>query len=230
MVTYILYGFRWQRAPNSQAPGIRAYIALYNLLDAAAEYLQHPTTTAAVLNSFKLLDPNILTLLPNLQLIEQYDPEDLSPDAVSQPYAYVAAKIMAMGAKALSGAGLGLGVQEILQQDPGLSTAGREVFKKLRDELAPDSEIGWFIVYNGDPERSSEGSDGGSPVDDGEDYAMGSRGSEAATAYPIGSTVWSYSSSYDVKLHKVARQARENIWETDDNFFCRLRIFRNPEK
>ncbi|KLJ09349.1 hypothetical protein EMPG_15212 [Blastomyces silverae] len=188
MVTYILYGFRWNRASNPLAPGIRAYIALYNLLDAAAEYLQHPTTTASVLNSFKLLDPDILTHLPNLQLIEQYDPEDLSPDAVSQPYAYVAAKTMTMGAEALSGAGLGLRVQEILQQDPGLSTAGSEVFRKLRDELAPDSEIGWFVVYNGDPERTFEGSDGGSPVDDGEDDVMGSRGSEAATSYPIGST------------------------------------------
>ncbi|EER42547.1 flbE-like protein [Histoplasma ohiense] len=154
MVTYILYGFRWNRAANPLAPGIRAYITLCNILDAAAEYLQHPSTTTAVLNSFKLIDSNILTHLPDLELIEQYDPEDLSADAVSQPYAYVAAKTMTMGAKALSGAGLGLSLQDILQQDPGLSTAGTDVFKKLRDELAPDSEIGWFVVYNGDPERS----------------------------------------------------------------------------
>ncbi|KKZ62834.1 hypothetical protein EMCG_02829 [[Emmonsia] crescens] len=189
MVTYIVYGFRWNRAANPLAPGIRAYITLYNILDAAAEYLQHPTTTAAVLDSFKLIDPNILTDLPDLQFIEQYDPEDLSTDAVSQPYAYVAAKTMTMGAKALSGVGLGLRPQDILQQDPGLSTAGTEVFKKLRDELAPDSEIGWFVVYNGEPDRSCGSSDGGSSVVEREDYVVGSPGSKARTDYTVGSTV-----------------------------------------
>ncbi|OJD18959.1 hypothetical protein AJ78_01071 [Emergomyces pasteurianus Ep9510] len=170
MVTYILYGFRWNRAANISTQGIRAYIALNDLLDATAEYLQYPATTMAVLDSFKLIDPNILTHLPNLQLIEQYDPEDLTTDAVSQPYAYVAAKTMTMGARALSGAGLGLSPQDILQQDPGLSTAGTDVFKKLRDELAPDSEIGWFVVYNGEPERAYGSSCRDSSMMEGEDY------------------------------------------------------------
>ncbi|OAX81524.1 hypothetical protein ACJ72_04132 [Emergomyces africanus] len=177
MVTYILYGFRWNRAANPLAQGIRAYIALNNVLDAAAEYLQHPTTMAAVLDSFKHIDPNILTHLPNLQLIEQYDPEDLSTDAVSQPYAYVAAKSMTMGARALSRAGLGFSPQDILQQDSGLSTAGTDVFKKLRDELAPDSEIGWFVVYNGEPERLYESSGRDSSVMEGEDYGVCTAGS-----------------------------------------------------
>ncbi|KGM92698.1 AP-2 complex subunit sigma [Paracoccidioides brasiliensis Pb18] len=169
MVTYILYGFRWNRIASPSAYGIRAYIAIANIVDAAAEYLQHPITNAVILDSFKHIDPNILTHLPDLQLIEQYDPDDLSADAVSQPYAYVSAKTLTMGAKALSRTGLGLSLQEIVQLDPGLSTAGTEVFKKLKDELAPASEIGWFVVYNGEPERAYESSDESSSVAEDED-------------------------------------------------------------
>ncbi|KAK2810077.1 hypothetical protein FQN50_003271 [Emmonsiellopsis sp. PD_5] len=187
MVTYLVYGFRWIRAARPEAPGIRAYMFIFNLLDAASEYLQNPATNAAVVESFKRIDPNILSLLPDLQLLEQYDPDDISPDAVSQPHAYVAAKTLTMGAKSLGGAGLGFSLKEILEQDPGLSTAGTEVLAKLRDDISPDAEIGWFVVYNGDPVRSYESTYGGSSEGE-EEFALASSASKT-TDRTVESTV-----------------------------------------
>ncbi|KAK2786048.1 AP-2 complex subunit sigma [Onygenales sp. PD_12] len=189
MVTYLVYGFRWLRGARGPHPGIRAYMFIFNLLDAAAEYIQYPATSQTVLESFKRIDPNILSLLPDLQLLEQYDPDDVSPDAVSQPYAYVAAKTLTMGAKSLGGAGLGFSLKEILEQDPGLSTAGTEVLAKLRDDISPDAEIGWFLVYNGDPVRSCESTYGGSSEGE-EEFALASSASKATdrTVEPTSTT------------------------------------------
>src|SRR5687768_642034 len=114
MVVYILYGFRWTRAPGPRVNAIRPHIVLNNLLDAAAEYIQEPVTSRLILDSFKEADPDILTNLPDLQLIEQYDPEDTEPTAVSQPYAYIATKVIQMGSITPPAIGLSVNIEEIL--------------------------------------------------------------------------------------------------------------------
>ncbi|KAL1960840.1 hypothetical protein VTO42DRAFT_5823 [Malbranchea cinnamomea] len=160
MVVYILYGFRWPRIGNNQAPGIRAHVVSYNLLDAAADYLQEPATTKAILRSFKRIDPNIPYHLPGLRLIEQYDPEDISDAAVSQPYAYVACKVISIGdTSPQSEQILSLDLEDLVSKGPGLSAGALEAFGRLRDFLAPDAKIGWYVVYNGDPERAYPRSD-----------------------------------------------------------------------
>jgi AP-2 complex subunit sigma-1 len=124
----------------------------YNLLDAAPEYLQEPKTSKAVLQSLKRIDPNVPYHLPGLRLIEQYDPEDTSDAALSQPYAYVAANVTPIGdpdSKRI----LSLDLEEIISKGPDLLPVGVEALSRLRDFLAPGEKIGWWIVYNGDPER-----------------------------------------------------------------------------
>ena len=183
MVVYILHGFRWYRAANSRAPGIRAHIILSNLDDATAEYLQNQTTNRVIIESFQRADPGILSHLPDLQLIEQYDPEDVSsPTAVSQPYAFVAAKTHVFGDSTQPGGALSLDLDNIVSEGPGLSENGLEALSKLRDTLAPEEKIGWFIVYNGDPERrypgmGEESNEGG---DDVEMAAANKKGTENA--------------------------------------------------
>ncbi|PGH11020.1 AP-2 complex subunit sigma [Polytolypa hystricis UAMH7299] len=169
MVVYILYGFRWSRSPGYRVNGIRPHIVIHDILDAAAEYIQEPVTSRLILESFKKSDPDILTNLPDLQLIEQYDPEDTNPTAVSQPYAYIAAKAIQVGSVAPPGIGLGVSMDEILNEGPGLSPEGTQSLEKLKDNLVPDEKIGWFVVYNGDPER---------PVDDDEPVEADDEGAE----------------------------------------------------
>jgi AP-2 complex subunit sigma-1 len=94
-------------------------------------------------------------------LIEQYDPQDVSsPTAVSQPYAFVAAKVHVFGENMQHDGALNLDLDNIVSEGPGLSENGLEALSKLRDTLAPDEKIGWYIVYNGDPQRLYPGMDG----------------------------------------------------------------------
>ena len=162
MVVYVVYGFRWLRIPHSmQAPGIRAHIVTYNLLDAAADYLQEPATQAAILKSFKRIDPNIFYHMPGIRIIEQYDPNDTGDTALCQPYAYVAAKVITFDdGEPQPKQDLSLDMSKLVNEGPGLSDVGMAALERLRDFISPDQKIGWWIVYNGDPERwypSSEG-------------------------------------------------------------------------
>ncbi|KAI5288213.1 AP-2 complex subunit sigma [Ascosphaera aggregata] len=152
--TYVLYGFRWYRAASSKAFGIRAYVTYHDILDAASEYLQEPLTNRCVIKSFEKINPDILNFLPDMRLIEQYDPEDTSPAAVSQPYAYVAAKTIVMGEKGKRGGSLSLSIEEVIEQGPGLSQKASEALSELRDTLAPDSRktrlAKWYAPYTDD--------------------------------------------------------------------------------
>ncbi|KAI1931800.1 hypothetical protein LOZ58_001127 [Ophidiomyces ophidiicola] len=170
MVVYVLHGFRWPRVGTFNAPGIRAHIVSYNLLDAAAEYLQEPGTSRAILQSFKRIDPNIPYHLPGLQLIEQYDPSDLSDAALSQPYVFVAAKVITMPDEEQPGRLLSLNISEMIDKGPELSPGGPEALRRLRDFLAPEEKIGWWVVYNGDPERPYPKTSGDDDDDD-EDWS-----------------------------------------------------------
>ncbi|KAL1967477.1 hypothetical protein VTN77DRAFT_3262 [Rasamsonia byssochlamydoides] len=154
MPVYKLHGFRWPRGGN---PSIRVYIVLNNLDDAAAEYIQQKRTSRLILDSFKRNDPEIMAHLPELQLIEQYDPDDTSDAAVSQPYAYVADKVIILPDSERPADGLGKSIDEGPLNDAALSPQAWDALAELRDKIAPGQKIGWWIVYNGDPERHYPG-------------------------------------------------------------------------
>lgn len=202
MVVYIVYGFRWPRIGNKQAPGIIAHIVSYNLLDAAAEYLQGPDSNRAILQSFKRIDPNIPYHLPGLRILEQYDPEDTSDASLSQPYAYVASKVISFGESSESKQILSLDLEELIAQGSGLSETAAEAFGRLRDFLAPGSKIGWYVVYNGDPERAyprsdeeeleteTETGDENEESDESEEVIPSAKGGQAEQKTQENSTVW----------------------------------------
>lgn len=152
MPVYMLHGFRWSRAGFT---GIRVYIVLHNLENATAEYLQQPYTTELLVDSLKRTQPDLMPRLPELRFIEQYDPADETSNTVSQPFAYVAAKVVTIpdGGSAPPGAEPEMSVEDAVEQGPGLSDDATEALEALRDRLAPGEKIGWFMVYNGDPER-----------------------------------------------------------------------------
>lgn len=79
--------------------------------------------------------------LPGLRFIEQYDPEDES--AKSQPFAYVADVVHEIP--------LGVDVDEI--RGKGVDNEAWGSLLELRDKIAPDEKVSWFVVVNGDIER-----------------------------------------------------------------------------
>ncbi|KAG9592958.1 DUF292-domain-containing protein, partial [Aureobasidium melanogenum] len=141
MPTYLIHGFRWPR------PLIRIHIILQNLDDAAAEWLIAPATTETLLENFTELWPQTMANLPNLRFVEQFDPTDESPAACSQPYAYIA--------DICEQVKLGIEVDEV--RGKGLGDEQWNALMELRDKLAPDEKVGWFVVVCGDEDRTDMG-------------------------------------------------------------------------
>lgn len=137
MPTYLLHGFRWPR------PLIRIHIILQNLDDAAAEWLIAPDTTRTLLENFHELYPGPMKELPGLRFVEQYDPNDLSANAASQPYAYVADMCEEIK--------LGIPVESVMTK--GINNDQWVAMCDMRDKLAPEENLGWYIVVCGDEER-----------------------------------------------------------------------------
>ena len=74
---------------------------------------------------------------------EQYDPTDLASTAVSQPFAYVADLVEEVK--------LGVDIDEV--RGRGLNNEQWTAIMELRDKLAPEENVGWYIVVCGDEER-----------------------------------------------------------------------------
>ncbi|KAK4974523.1 hypothetical protein LTR42_005168 [Elasticomyces elasticus] len=137
MPTYLLHGFRWPR------PLVRIHIILQNLDDAAAEWLVAPQTTETLLHNFNDLYPECMRHLRSLRFIEQYDPNDTSASAASQPYAYVADIVQEVK--------LGVCIDDVTTK--GIATEQWGAALELRDKLAPEEKVGWYVVVCGDEER-----------------------------------------------------------------------------
>ncbi|KAJ5627789.1 hypothetical protein N7490_010017 [Penicillium lividum] len=153
MPVYMIHGFRWPRAGFT---GIRVYIVLHNLEEAAAEYIQQPLTSELLTESFHKTQPDLVARLPELHFIEQYDPLDESSNTVSQDHAYVASKVLTIPdcrSSVPDSAGPGMNIADCVEQGSGLSQDESEALEELRNRLAPGEKVGWFMVYNGDPDR-----------------------------------------------------------------------------
>ena len=137
MPTYLVHGFRWSRQL------IRIHVALQNLDDAAAEWLVAPKTTLTLLKNFSQQYPECMEHLNRLRFVEQYDPNDESTSATSQPFAYVADMVEEVK--------LGVEIDEI--RGRGLNNEQWNAIMELRDKLAPEEKVGWYIVVCGDEER-----------------------------------------------------------------------------
>ncbi|KAL6242407.1 hypothetical protein RBB50_010546 [Rhinocladiella similis] len=69
---------------------------------------------------------------------------------------------------------LSLNVEDVIAAGPGLTNKAWEALADLRDKVAPNEKIGWWVVYNGDPERSFDDYDD----EDGDDYGEESEDEE----------------------------------------------------
>ncbi|KAI9830822.1 MAG: hypothetical protein M1819_005347 [Sarea resinae] len=166
MPVFLLHGFRWPRA------AIRIHIILQNLDDAAAEWLMAPSTQRTMLSSLKGLYPAVMSSLPHLQFIEQHDERNLSAAAASQPFAFVADRVVDCE--------LSVDVGEVMAGGAG-SAEEWGALVELRDQIAPGEKVGWWVVYCGDVVRnfgdSSQGGEGeGGEEDEGEESSRTPKG------------------------------------------------------
>jgi hypothetical protein len=102
-----------------------------------------PPTSRALLQNLTELYPTLIPSLPSLRFVEQYDPTDESVEAKSQPYAYVADRVQEVK--------LGEDVSEVMGR--GIKPEAWDAMVELRDKIAPDERLSWFVVVCGDVER-----------------------------------------------------------------------------
>ena len=60
---------------------------------------------------------------------------------------------------------LSINVEDVMANGPGLTNKAWEALADLRDKIAEGEKIGWWVVYNGDPDRSFD-----DPSDEDEEY------------------------------------------------------------
>ncbi len=65
---------------------------------------------------------------------------------------------------------LSLNIEEVVAEGPGVTAAAWEAFAELRDKIAPGEKIGWWVVYNGDPERPYDSDDDNEEKEEEDDY------------------------------------------------------------
>lgn len=151
MPIYLIHGFRWERND------LRRFVAAEDVLDAAPDYTMSTFSNKAMVAALRRSHRNILADLPNLSLVEAYDPDDDSAE-IAEPYAYVADTIVKQD-KAINASG-------VINHGPALRCDGWNAMCELRDILAKDETIGWWVIYNGDPERADWGDESRSCEDD----------------------------------------------------------------
>ncbi|KAJ9610305.1 hypothetical protein H2200_005082 [Cladophialophora chaetospira] len=65
---------------------------------------------------------------------------------------------------------LSVNVEEVIADGPGLTNKAWEALADLRDKIAEGEKIGWWVVYNGDPDRSFDGEEDEYNDDEGDEY------------------------------------------------------------
>ena len=139
MPAYLVHGFRWPRS------AIRCHVIYNNIDDAAPEYIVSPKTSTALIDSFNVLYPDTMDSLPELHFVEQYDPSDTSEKATSQPFAFVADRVEECK--------LSINVNSAIRQGGSVKET-RSALVDLKERLAPNEQLDWYVVHNGDEMRS----------------------------------------------------------------------------
>ncbi len=133
---FLVHGFRWPRG------FIRAYIDQHKLKVTAPGWIAEPSTQSTLLASIRSSFPALIDHVPNLRLIEQHDATSTSR-IKEQPYAYVADTVYEVS--------LGVDVDEV--RGRGVPTATWAAAIELRDQLAPEEKVAWFVVVCQDDPR-----------------------------------------------------------------------------
>lgn len=90
---------------------------------------------------------------------------------MSQPYAFVADNVTILPDTARPVKGLSMEIDQRFLDD-AISPEARDTLAEIRDAVAPGAKIGWWVVYNGDPERYYPGMEDDELMDDDEEESV----------------------------------------------------------
>lgn len=96
----------------------------------------------------------------------------MTDGAVSQPHAFVADNVTILPDTARPVKGLSVEIDQRFLDD-AIPSEARDTLAEIRDAIAPGEKIGWWIVYNGDPERYYPGMEEDELIMDDEESAVG---------------------------------------------------------
>lgn len=157
-----------------------------------------PATQACLARNFKQQWPNVIARLPGLRFIEQYDPDDLT--VKDQPYAYVCDQVHDIK--------LGIDIDEVrgVAEGAGGTHQGDQcaAISELRDHVAPDAKLGWFVVVNGDVERWAPPLEDEDDLEDYDDEEAETKTLSPPARSPR-SSVWTGSNSDTANAQEPAR-------------------------
>jgi hypothetical protein len=122
---------------------------------------EHGETAAS--QPYAFVGDKVVTIAggPPTSLISESPIASPTLPTASEPATPASAKRLSKGsvsagiaaASAMKSSALSLNVEEVVAEGPGVTAAAWEAFAELRDKIAPGEKIGWWVVYNGDPER-----------------------------------------------------------------------------
>ena len=179
---------------------IRIHVIINNLENAAPDYTMATKTNDVFVTNLQTLYPELTKRLPKLQMVEEYDPHDFN-DEGREEYAWVANYTVSLNSLVQSDEEQKKKAQSKRLSTPSKSTPNNigariestissgmdsdavEAITGIRDQVAGGQEVGWWIVFNGDPQR--EGLDDSEDAEDEDDdeETEGEGGQDEEDAY-----------------------------------------------
>ncbi|KAL8942801.1 MAG: hypothetical protein Q9211_001230 [Gyalolechia sp. 1 TL-2023] len=134
MSVFLVHGFAWARND------VRVFVVLQEVDDAAPNNLMSGHSQGAMNAKFKKLYPGPMANLPALRFIEPLNPNTEKFKYPAEPYVFVADVVVQS--------------EDFIDVNLAMSVPIRpaqwESLAQLRDHIAADEKIGWFVVHNGD--------------------------------------------------------------------------------
>lgn len=118
---------------------------------ASPDWIMSSRTSEALATSFRKCWPRLMTELPDLRFVEQYDPAATSRLVRKSDFAFVADQVKECG--------LSIDAATLTRIRAPEEAGDSGALGALRDVLSKGAEIGWWIVYNGDAEREDLGTE-----------------------------------------------------------------------
>ncbi|MCJ1461760.1 hypothetical protein MMC07_000359 [Pseudocyphellaria aurata] len=144
MPLYLVHGFKWPRVP------IVMHVISNGLEAASPGWIMSSRTSEVLVTDFRKRWPRLMAELPELHFVEQYDPVANVRAETQSDFAFVADQVKECG--------LSVDAAMLTRIAAPKKTEDSGALAGLRDVLAKEAEIGWWIVYNGDAEREDLGS------------------------------------------------------------------------
>lgn len=168
MPLYLVHGFKWPRYD------ILVHVLSNGLEAATPDWTMSNRTSDELLAYFCITWPNIMEELPDLRFFEQYEPSENTEVDSMDNFAFVADRVQECG--------LSVKFATLASIAAHSHTNGAGALGELRDHLAKEADIGWWVVYNADEKREYIAGGNAAGNNDEEQAVEGNGGIEAQHA------------------------------------------------